>query len=78
MLLWIALLANMTSSSRDYVSYIFEIGFVINFTTNVFLTAFVVIGFYYPRLVKYFTLFTFLQRCATVYVMLRLIDTELA
>ena len=78
MVLWIVLLASVTSSISDYASIISEIGFVINFTTDVFLTAFVVIGSYYPRLVKYFTLCTFLQRCATVYVMLRLIDSEIA
>ena len=77
-MLWIILLASVISSVSDYDSIIFEIGFVRNFTTNVFLTAFIVIGSYYPRLVKYFTMCTFLQRCVSVYVMLKLIDsTEL-
>ena len=51
---------------------------MLDFSANVFFTIFSIVGSYYPKAVKYFTLVGFLQRCVMIFVMFRLIDGNIS
>ena len=76
-ILWLIIVITALNHLRMY-GLIIEHGSVLIVSLNVFLTICCIVGSYCPRLVKWFSVGVFVQRCVMIYVMLRMIDSEIS
>ena len=75
---WVLIAFFAIYNLRASGSFRYEVGNLLYVRLAILVTAFCIIGSCCPRMVKYFSLIVFLQRCTLVYVMLKLIDFQIS